>query len=209
MKAFGLFFLSFITLFLVIDFLQKKVFTRIYWSRKATHIASGLLIYVLPLYMNRNQIFWLAATFVIILTISKWKKILSLHDVERKTLGEVLYPASICVLTLLCLPLHPKVFRISVLILALSDGFAGIIGEAWNFHTVTLFRNRKSLGGAITFFVVTCLIFIAFHGFTMDNFYLVLGTSVFLTGAEFILTFGTDNLILPVLTAIIELSLFA
>jgi phytol kinase len=204
MISFMLFCLSFIALFLLIDMLQKRVFTGIHWSRKATHIASGLLIFFMPVYLNREQIFWLAFLFVVVLTVSKWKRILSLHNVERKTLGEVFYPASVCILTLICMPDNPRIFQISVLVLAFSDGLTGIVGEALNFGTVKIFRNKKSMGGALTFFLVTCVILIAFHGFTPANYLIILGASAILTSLEFVLIFGTDNLILPLATAMIE-----
>jgi phytol kinase len=209
MYIFLIFFFCFSALFLIIDVFQKKVFTRVQWSRKATHISSGIVIYYMPLFLSRIEIMGLAALFVIILTASKWKTILSLHNVQRKTLGEVFYPLSIGLLSIICLPQNITAFQISVFVLAFSDGLAAIIGEAWNFHPVELFRNKKSFGGAITFFIVTCIILFSFHGFSSANFYLIIGISIILTGIEFVLVYGFDNLVLPVLTAIIELLFFA
>jgi phytol kinase len=208
MKVFFLFILYFIALFLSIDFIQKKFFTHTHWSRKATHIFSGLLIILMPFYLNRMQIFWLGIIFVVILTVSKWKKILSLHNVERKTLGEIFYPLSVSLLSVICLPDHVRIFQVSVLVLALSDGLAGIFGELLNLGTVRIFRNKKSLGGALTFFIVTCCILAGFHGITGANLLTILSASAFLTGLEFVFTFGTDNLVLPLSAALIEFCLF-
>ncbi len=208
MKFFILFFLGFSALFLIVDILQKKLFTKFQWSRKATHVLSGVLIFLMPGFLEKTQIIWLAIIFSIFLAASKWRNILSLHNVERKTLGEVFYPFTIFPLALMCLPQYPEVFQISVLVLAFSDGMTGIIGEIWDFHPVNLFKNKKSLGGSITFFIVTCIIFFSFHGFSPTNFYLIIGASILLSGVEFLLIYGFDNLVLPLLTAIIELLFF-
>ena len=207
MLAFFLFLISFGVLFFLVDFLQKKVITSLHWSRKATHVLSGPIIFLMPLSLTGKQVFWLAFIFVLVLTISKWNKILSLHNVERKTIGEVLYPLSICILSILCLPEHTKAFQIGTLVLAFSDGFSGIIGEALNFHTIHIFGNKKSLGGALTFFIVTFLILSGYHGFVQPGLIVIIGLSALLAGLEFILIYGSDNLVLPIATALIEIYL--
>ncbi len=208
MKIFLIFLISFLFLFLTIDFLQKKVFRHVQWSRKATHILSGVLIFPMPMYLGKTQIIWLAVIFSVILAISKWRNILSLHNVYRKTLGEVFYPLSILFLALICLPQYPVAFQSGVLVLAFSDGLTGIVGELWNFRPVKLFNNTKSIGGAIVFFAVTIIIFVGFHGFSIANFYLIIGAAFILTVVEFFLVYGFDNLALPILTAVIELFVF-
>ena len=99
-----------------------------------------------------------------------------------------------------------RIFQISSLVLAVSDGLAGIIGEAWNFHAITIFHNTKSLGGAIVFFLSTISILLIFHGFEVSLIKIVL-VSTLLTITEFILYFGSDNLGVPLMTALLELQL--
>jgi phytol kinase len=206
MRYFMIFCLALIMLFLIIDILQKHLIKSFYWSRKATHISAGAIIYLMPYWLDRWQIFGLGILFAGILAISKWKNLLSLHGVERKTWGEILYPVSISILSLISLPDYMQVFQISSLVLAVSDGLAGIIGEALNFHAITIFHNTKSLGGAIVFFLSTISILLVFHGFEVSLIKIVL-VSILLTITEFILYFGSDNLGVPLMTALLELQL--
>jgi phytol kinase len=206
--CFLIFFLIFSALFLLIDVLQKKLFTQVQWSRKATHVLSGVTIYFMPLYLSRSEIIWLAIIFTLVLTASKWRTILSLHNVHRKTLGEIFYPFSVGVLSMLCLPQHQQAFQIGILVLAFSDGMAGIIGEIWDFRPISMFKNKKSIGGSITFFIVTCIILFSFHGFSAEHLYMIFAASIILTAVEFVLIYGFDNLALPILTAFIELLFF-
>jgi phytol kinase len=201
---FVIFFVGLSALFLMLDLLQKKVLNRIQWSRKATHILSGVVIYFMPLFLSRYEIFWMAMIFVFALSFSKWKTILSLHNVERRTLGEVFYPLSVAILAVFCLPDQTMIFQISILVLAFSDGMAGLVGELWDYRPVIMFRNKKSMGGSICFFVVTCLLFCFFHGFYTELLPGIIAASLFLTIIEFVLVYGFDNLALPLATALIE-----
>jgi len=204
MRYFMIFCLALIMLFLIIDILQKRLIRSVSWSRKATHISAGGIIFLMPYWLDRWQIFGLGMVFAFILTFSRWKNLLSLHSVERKTWGEIFYPISISFLSLICLPANIKVFQVSTLILAVSDGLAGTVGEAWNFCTITFFRNTKSLGGAITFFVSTLGILFLFHDFG-SSFFKIVFVSLLLTITEFLLFFGTDNIGVPIIAALLEL----
>ena len=201
MQLFILFFLAYSLLFVVVDGMQRLLIKKNKWSRKATHIGAGVVSFYLPLYMERMEIFILATIFLIILTISRRHKILTLHNVDRYTLGEILYPLSIMFLALICLPRSIESFQLAVLILAFSDGLAGAIGQRLNYYPVHFLKCTKSVGGAITFFIVTLLIFSYLYGFSASTLLLIVGLSTIFTVIEFILPFGTDNLVLPLLVA--------
>ena len=204
MRYFIIFCIALIVLFLIIDILQKRLIRSVAWSRKATHISAGGIIFLMPYWLDCWQIFALGLLFALMLIVSKRKKLLSLHGVKRKTWGEIFYPVSISLLSLICLPGNSRVFQISCLVLAVSDGLAGIVGEAWNFYTVTMFHNKKSLGGAITFFLSTLTILLLFHG-PETPFLRLVFISLMLTITEFLLFFGSDNIGIPILTALLEL----
>lgn len=195
-------------LFLGVDLLQRFVIKGTQWSRKATHVLSGVPSCLLPVYLVRNEIILLALVFTVVLGISKYKRILSLHEVERKTLGEIFYPLSIAVIALISLPGNIPAFQVSVLILALSDGFAGIIGERWPVRVFQIRNDKKSLGGTLVFFILSCLILFVVHGGASVLIVPILCMAVALTLTEFVLIYGFDNLILPVMTSLLELYLF-
>ena len=91
-------------LFIVIELLQKKVFTLTNWSRKATHISTGIVTFFLPDFFTISEIYIMSILFFGVLIISRWKKLLSLHKVNRVSYGEVIYPISVIILNFLFYP---------------------------------------------------------------------------------------------------------
>ncbi len=192
---------AFIFLFLFIDLLQKKVWPNKQWSRKATHIGSAIISFYMPVYLTKSHVVGMGALFVVILGVSKWKKILAMHQVQRLTLGEVLYPLAVALMPFICLPESPASFQLGILVLGFSDGLAGVIGEWWNYKVFRLKNHRKSLGGAIVFFLVTFVILFFFVGPGLMPMHWMVVFALALALVELGLVYGTDNLVLPVLVA--------
>tara|TARA_Y100001954_G_C15812273_1_gene605763 strand:+ start:1806 stop:2255 length:450 start_codon:yes stop_codon:yes gene_type:complete len=136
---------------------------------------------------------------MVFLGITKWKKLLSLHNVKRQTLGEIIYPFSVLTMAFLFLPNNQLSFKVGILVLGFSDGLAGWIGEKLNYGVVSIFRHKKSFGGSITFFISTCFIFFIFFGIE-ENILHLFGIAVLITLVEFFMVFGFDNLAVPVIT---------
>ena len=130
--------------------------------------------------------------------LSKWKNILTLHNVKRKTYGELIYPISIILLNYFFLPNDAYAFKIGILVLAFSDGLAGWIGEKIDYKPIYVFKHKKSIGGSIIFLISTFLIYIAFFGASTEILIPILAVSLILTILEFFVILGFDNLIIPV-----------
>ena len=65
-------------------------------TRKVLHVASALVACILPFWLTPAEIVGMAALFAGVLALSKTFKILSsIHDVPRKTWGEVVFPLGI------------------------------------------------------------------------------------------------------------------
>ncbi len=199
MFYFILFLFIYLCLFIGIDLLQKRIFSETIWSRKATHISSSVLTFFLPDYFSSNEIYLLAIIFIVFLGITKWKKLLSLHNVKRQTYGELIYPLSVLTMAFIFLPNNELSFKVGILVLGFSDGLAGWIGEKINYGVVSLFKHKKSIGGSIAFFLSTFIIFIIFFGFE-PNMLLLIGASLVVTLVEFVVIYGFDNLAVPVIT---------
>ena len=199
MFEFILFLFIYLCLFIGIDILQKRIFSKAIWARKATHISSSVLTFFLPDYFSSNEIYLLAIIFIVFLGITKWKKLLSLHNVKRQTYGELIYPFSVLAMAFIFLPNSELSFKVGILVLGFSDGLAGWIGEKINFGVVSLFNHKKSIGGSIVFFLSTVSIFIIFFGFE-PNILLLIGASFVVTIVEFVVIYGFDNLAVPVIT---------
>ena len=199
MYEFILFLIIYLSLFIGIEILQKLVFNKSIWARKATHILSSIVTFFLPDFFSADEIYLLSLIFIVFLGITKWKKLLSLHNVKRKTFGEIIYPFSVLTMAFLFLPNNEISFKVGILVLGFSDGLAGWIGEKLNYRVISIFKHKKSMGGSITFFLSTFSIFIIFFGIEQNVLHLI-GIAVLITIVEFIIIFGFDNLAVPVIT---------
>jgi phytol kinase len=169
-------------------------------TRKIAHTIAGFITIFTPYYLTKWEIFFIGIIFSIILTFTKiFKLIPSIHSVQRKTLGEIFFPLGIALSAIIFLPSNTVAFQCGILVLAVSDALAAIIGIKFGKHVFNIFGNKKSLEGSIAFFITTGLILL---GFDVD-FVHILIVSLLLTIVEFFLVFGLDNLILPILSAYI------
>ena len=188
----------------IIDILQKRVFTSKQWGRTATHIITGLIVATFPFYLNVNQIIGLSFIFTVILAISKAKNILSLHNIVRKSYGEVLFPVSIGLVAIITLPAHSNAYYAAILSLALADAGANIFGSFLPIKRVTIARQSKSIGGFICFIILMMAILFALYGLNEVNFGIILAIAIFIGFVELISVYGYDNLTVPVFTALLS-----
>lgn len=154
-------------------------------SRTIEHVLSGVVAAALPFWLLKNQIIILSFLFLAFLVISKSIKLLrSLHDVKRFSYGEVLFPLGVGLAAIICLPLHVNLYTASVLILALADPTARLVGEHFSHSSV----EQKSNIGSLAFFVVAL---------TIGSLWLGLATGIVLallaTVAERVSPYGLDN----------------
>ena len=76
-------------------------------TRKVLHVASAMVACILPFWLPPAEIVGMAALFAGLLALSKTFKILSsIHDVPRKTWGEVVFPLGIALVTSYVYGLH-------------------------------------------------------------------------------------------------------
>ena len=208
MQNFFIFLVIFTIIFFGIDLIQKFTNNKSKWSRKATHVLSGIVVVFFPEFLNSVEIYSLTIFFFFFLLVSKWKNILTLHDVSRTTYGELIYPLSILLLNYLFLPNDDYAFKIGILVLAFSDGLAGWIGEKLDYKPIFIFQHKKSIGGSVIFFISTFLIFTFFFGISLELILPILTVSLALTILEFFVIFGFDNLVIPIAAGILSKLIF-
>ena len=208
MQNFFIFLVIFTIIFFGIDLIQKFTNNKSKWSRKATHVLSGIVVVFFPEFLNSVEIYALTIFFFFFLLVSKWKNILTLHDVSRTTYGELIYPLSILLLNYLFLPNDDYAFKIGILVLAFSDGLAGWIGEKLDYKPIFIFQHKKSIGGSMIFFLSTFLIFTFFFGISFELILPILTISLALTILEFFVIFGFDNLVIPIVAGILSKLIF-
>ena len=185
-----------ISVFICSEILSNKYKISSDFTRKITHISSGIIIFFTPYYLSRVEVISISLAFAFLLLFTKYFNLIkSIHSVNRKTLGEVYFPIGIALSAALFLPHDILAFQFGVLIMALSDAMAALVGIPWGKHSITVFRGQKSIEGSSAFFLTSLMIWLGFYG-QLD--YRSLLIPVILTCIEFILILGIDNLILPV-----------
>jgi dolichol kinase len=149
----------------------------------------------------------LGVIFIPVMFLSKNKNILtSIHHVSRKTYGEIYFPLSI-VITALFFPIR-YVFIYAILIMAISDGFASVVGQKYARKTYSILKSQKSYVGSFTFFALSLIIGIfVLYSLNIENtaisFLISFICAAILTIVEGALSYGLDNLLIPPLAALL------
>ena len=143
----------------------------------------------------------------------KLKVFKGMDSVERQTYGTVYYPLAFLILVIAFWNSYPAIISISMLILALGDAFAAIVGESVkNPKLYNLTGDRKSVQGSLSMFITSFLVVLTFLILT-DNSKLWWGdvlnlpvekiilisllTALFVSVVEGIGSYGFDNLFIP------------
>jgi dolichol kinase len=186
-------------------------------TRKFAHFTATLSTVTFPyLFESHWYVLFLALLFFILLFISRNRTYLkSIHDIDRESLGSFLLPIAIY-LTFLVADLENNrfLFILPILVLAISDPIAGILGinlQQYN-HKINLFgwKLQKTWLGSLSFFVSSLIIsIIAFYfnqgAFTLKTFWLSLMVATVSTLTEMLSWRGTDNLVIPMSVLIVLL----
>jgi len=174
-------------------------------TRKMVHILVGMFVAFWPFFLSWRQIQVLSLLFLITVILSiRLRVFSSIHAVSRNNVGEVLFALVIGMLALISS--KDWIFTAAMLHLSLADGLAAICGLAWGEgSTYKIMGRTKSLVGSLAFFFTSVLIMVCFAAFSGLNYSAV--TLVWLpiaaTIAENVSGEGTDNLVVPLLVALV------
>jgi len=188
--------------FLLSEFFYKKGLQSEY-SRKIAHIFGGLISLILPLWFDVRTAISIAIFFSLILFVAKGKKLLnSVNNTSGHKSGAILFPLGLAISFATFVPISAIIFQGSVLVLALSDGLAGLLGYKFGTKKYNISGNKTYLGSFL-FFIVTLVILLSLFYFVYSVItikivlFSILG-SLLLTIIEGLLGKGLDNLIIPV-----------
>ena len=196
---FLLFILISCTLLASAEIAKRKFKLSVNVTRKISHAGAALIAVLSPLFVAKELIVLACFTFAGILFFSRRTGIFSsIQSVKRNTLGEVFLPLGEAFTALVFLPTGIREFQYGVLVMGLSDPLAGLIGEKFGKHEITIFGNKKSVEGSCSFFASTLLITLIF--FPVLGYQLII-IPLILTFIEFLLGYGADNLLLPIIGA--------
>lgn len=172
------------------------------YTRKWSHIASGILSLSFPYFLQTWQMVGLICLlFTIILTLSsRYRFLPSINSVDRQTFGSFLFPLAVFVSFFSSNYFnHSAFFYLSVLILAICDLLAAIIGKRWPIMKIKLNKETKSLGGFFAFVGSALIILLVFINLKLLVFTpILMFLPLFWAFVELISPKGTDNISIPI-----------
>ena len=194
---------SFLILFTSAEILYHKFNVEAELTRKYVHIVTGLLTMLFPqMLTNHWSVLILCASFLLILITSlKFNLLPSINNIDRVSRGSILYPIVVYSCYLMSsFHLSFTMFYIPILILAISDPLAALIGRKWSVLVYTTFGYNKSLGGSLAFFLSSFLIsYLLLTLFESEGIiYISVLVAVLTTFTESISHKGYDNLTIPI-----------
>lgn len=212
LERFNLFTLGFsylvmIAIYVTVDGMRRLQIIKGEYGRKAIHMSVGLLMALQPVFMSRTGIAVFNGMFFVgIIVLSGMFKFFSAYeDVQRWTIGQFLYPLSL--LLLIFMYSDMRVYSFSVLVLALADGMAAVMGKWHGKKRYYVPGGYKTWLGSATFFAITFVLLSIFvileASITPYTIAVIIIGSFFLTTVEGLIAAGFDNLAVPFFTAIL------
>ena len=176
-------------------------------SRKIVHIGTGAVVplawfFEIPFVVALP----VAAVITVVTTINhQWRFIPAVEDVDRNSYGTIAYGIAITTLLLLFWPTRADAVSAGVLVMALGDGLAGLIGRNVASPKWVLFGQTKSSVGTMTMAVVSGLVLIGLARWSGADLSLpaALGMVAMATGLEQLSWSGLDNLSVPLSVGVV------
>ena len=170
-------------------------------SRKIVHIGTGAVVplawfFEIPFVVALP----VAAVITVVTTINhQWRFIPAVEDVDRNSYGTIAYGIAITTLLLLFWPTRADAVSAGVLVMALGDGLAGLIGRNVASPKWVLFGQTESSVGTVTMAGVSSLVLIGLARWSGADLSLpaALGMVAMATGLEQLSWRGLDNLSVP------------
>ncbi|GGH25645.1 diacylglycerol/polyprenol kinase family protein [Dyadobacter endophyticus] len=194
----------FLALFGVSEWLYHVGKVKAEWTRKIVHIGTGLLTLLFPVVLASHwQVLFLCVSFLVILLVSlKFTWLPSINAIDRFSYGSILFPVIVYALFLV-FQMAGKgliVFYLPILILAICDPVAALVGKRFPFGKYQVLGGDKSVTGSLAFLVsallVTAVTIFAFHDVT-SRMLLILLVPAIATVAEGLGVKGMDNFTIP------------
>ena len=179
------------------------------WTRKLVHTGGGIACLFFPFLIKSPWTVLIMALPLSILFLlgGKLGFLQSLHGVKRKSMGAEYYPAAVF-MTFVLTQGRPWLYLPAVLVLAVADAFAALIGSRYGVVRYEVEDEHKSLEGSLVFLV---LAFLAIHLpilllTDLPRPVCVLAAvlvAALVTGFEAISLRGADNLFVPLAVVVI------
>ena len=174
------------------------------WTRKLVHVAGGLVCLAFPFVISSPWVVggMAAGMSGLFLLGARAGGLRSLHGIDRVTRGSEYYPPAVFLVFVMSMG-RPWLYVSSLLVLAVADGFAALVGGRYGSVRYQVEDEYKSLEGSVVFLLIA---FLAIHLpmlllSDLPRVVCVLAallTALLATGFEAICTRGADNLFVPI-----------
>lgn len=194
---------SFLAVLAVAELWVRRGHPKPEWPRKLAHTGGGVVCLFFPFLIRSS---WTVLAMSLPLSVFfTWGKragfLKSLHTVRRRSRGSEYYPLAIYLVFLLVHD-RPWLYLNAVLVLAISDALAALVGSQYGILRFQVEEESKSLEGSLVFLVVT---FLSVHlpmllMTDLSKATCVLAAlliSMLVTAFEIICLAGMDNLVIP------------
>ena len=179
------------------------------WTRKFVHLGGGLVCLFFPFLVKSPWVVLaMAAGLAGLFAVGARTRLLtSLYRVERRSRGSEYYPLAVFLVFLMASDRH-WLYVSSLLVLAVADAFAALVGSQYGAIRYEVEEEQKSLEGSLVFLTIT---FLALHlpmllMTDLPRAVCVLAAllvAVLLTGMEAISLRGADNILVPICACVI------
>lgn len=190
---------TFSIFYIILETVKRTTDIRSDFTRKAAHVGSAILVMIFYHFLSQKEFVISTSFFVITFCIFYATKFLkSIHLENQKTIGEILYPVSLVILGIF---FYDNAFAMlsSVAVMGFADAASGLYN---------LKHKKDTFKGSVLFFFITIIILITSYLFFLGTLPILALTklliiSLTITAAEHFTGFGTDNLSVPLLCAVL------
>ena len=202
----------FLLLFIIAEIMRKTGKFCTEATRKFVHFSGAFVSIFFPFLLKSHiSVLILSIVFAITMIFTKKFNLLpSIHNVDRKSYGAIYHPVAIYICFLIAQTLNqPYFYVISILILAISDASAALIGKNYGTRAfITESDKYKSLEGSFIFFLSSFLIthlilLLCTQTGRIESVLIALLIAIITTIFEGISLEGTDNIFVPLSTMFI------
>jgi phytol kinase len=177
------------------------------WSRKLVHIGSGPVVLIAwALGIDRLIAIPAAAAVTLLAALNHRVRVLpAIEDVDRHSYGTIAYGASITLLLALWWPEHRATVAAGVLVMALGDGLAGLVGPLIPSPSWSVLGQRRSVVGTATMALASFSVLLLLAAFTgggdAPSTQGILAITMIAVLLEQVANVGIDNLSVPIAVA--------
>lgn len=154
---------AFLLLFAAAEVLYHWLHVKVELTRKFVHVGTGLLTLLFPVLLDNHWfVLFLCASFAVILIVSlKFRLLPSINAIDRFSVGSLAYPVSVygCYRVFDYFDRDYLYFYAPILILAICDPVAALMGKRWPKGKYAIGKETKTLMGSGMFLLSALIVY--------------------------------------------------